>query len=103
MENLTLLQQIFAFLGTFITGIGTFWTWVKFRKTNEKKNLLEQLNTMLDEVSKMSEQMLEDRLKLSKSKTMEIQYKTAIERIKNACNECSEKVDVVLTQLNLKQ
>lgn len=102
MEKLSLIQQIFAFLTVFAGGIGTFWTWLKFRETDEKKNLLDQLNNVLDEVSKMSEQMLKDRLNLAKSKTMEIQYQTAIERIKNACNKCADEVDEVLNDLNIK-
>lgn len=101
MENLTLLQQIFAFIVSFATGVGTFYTWLKFRKTEEKKNLLEQLNNVLDEVSKMSAQMLKDRLDLSKSKTREIQYEAAIERIRNACSKCSTDIDDVLKDLKL--
>lgn len=102
MDKLSLIQQIFAFLTVFAGGMATFWKWVKYRKTNEKKDILKDLETVLDAVSDMSSDLLAHKLKLAKSKTNEIQYKTAIERFKNACGECSYKIDTILTELNIK-
>ena len=117
--NLDKIQSFWLLLTGIATGIGGLYTWLKLSKVTINKDISEgrkqtkvndvegdeaivrQIDSLLNQISIMSESMLKDKIELSNSKYKEIRYKDALERIKHNCDDCKLTIDKVLSDLKL--